>query len=901
MNNFVFLIYGIFWGFCLVCPHLQVRAAESDIQDRCPRVLFLSSYHEAFPTVRYQLDGVFELSKRVSEGVDIDVYMMDTKRFSPKQRAPFIYEDLEQLVEERGGYDLILSADDNALRFLVEYKDELFGVSIPVVFFGINDYQLGEKAALDLHYTGLIERTCLTETVETAFRILPGLEKLVVVVDSTPTGEGDIRAFYEQVPEEYLKKCTFENMKYSSFEEVGEQLAALGDNDAVFLLSAYFDKTGQRLDFPATLEWVRSHTSRPVFHPYRHGVGEGLIGGKVVSHYAMAKIAVDYAARILHGESAASLPLLRDEGNIYLFDYRDLTAAGADLSKLPEEAVLLNQPRSLWREYRQWIISLAIVGALILVFALTISILYVRKRQLFKALQESEYRMSNLFANSYAPMMVLSMGEDEIVDVNPAALRFYGYSREAFLELKWADLNPDANITKRKWRERTSSRHVVQGCHRLADGQIKEVEVTLTQISKHGDPHLFAIVHDRTERIRWEQDLLRSKEAAEHANKAKDEFLGVMSHELRTPLNPIIGFCSVLLETNEDPDLRHYLRIINRSAERMLHLVDNILRYVKLRGGKQEPKCRELSIDAFLREAFVEYEVSIDGNEVILEKTQVLGLEVPSSPRVLADPHILRQILDNLVDNARKYTQKGQVRIGCAITPDQDAANQVLCHFHVTDTGIGIADDRLGTLFEPFTQVDSSFTRQYEGAGLGLAIVKELVEALDGDIGVTSELMKGSRFWFTIPLKLADTQTAKTIPGLNGQKHWKFDKPIEVLLFEDNQDNAIYVQSCIQSFGGSTVWVMNGSAGLEKASAKTFDVVLMDLSMPGMSGFEAMELLLEEASNNRDTPIIVLTAHADDETRVRCMDVGARKVLTKPFSKGELFESLQANLTQKAH
>jgi len=891
MKFLFFILLGVQLFASITFLDAEVEQGESPPKNQHPRVLFLSAYHAAFPTVRYQLEGVFALSDYEAGGVDMDVYLMDTKRYSPEQRAPLIYEDLEQMVEERGGYDLILSADDNALRFLLKHKEVLFGPDVPVVFFGINDYLLGEESAKLPDYTGIIEATSLKETVVTAFDILPDLKHLMVLVDSTPTGEGDVKAFFEQVPQEYLIKCTIENLKDYSFKETARHLDALGEDEAVFLLSAYYDKEGARMSFPRVLKWIGAHTDRPVFHPYRHGVGDGLAGGKVVSHYNMASLAVDYAHRILNGEPVASLPLIRNGGNLYMFDYEQLAAAHADLSRLPKNTVLLNQPVSIWREYREWIVLFSAIGLLVLAFAVTVSVLYLRKRQLLMELQESEERMSQLFANSYAPMVILNLEDDCIVDANPAALQFYQYEREEFLALSLNQVNPEMEETKKKWRDGDHSRHVVQVKHRLSSGEIKEVEVILTELPMRGKPFLFAIVQDRTERMQWERDLLESKEQAEQANKAKDEFLGVMSHELRTPLNPIIGFSGMFLESTEDVGLRNGLRIIHQSAERMLYLVDNILRYIKLRGGSPDPQCSVISVDNLIREAVEEYQALEDGNQVEREETLLgEGLE-GGVPDMLADEVILRQILDNLVGNARKFTNNGRVSIGCTIEKDPQRARHLMCRFHVSDDGIGIGEDRLEDLFNPFTQVDSSYTREFEGAGLGLAIVKELVATLDGEVGVSSRVGEGSYFWFAIPLQVVE-QSAPQEDVSTAAGSLKFDRTFNVLLVEDNQLNANYVESCMASMGGNVDWAANGIQGIHKADTKVYDAILMDLSMPGMSGFDVIKRIRIHSSENYNTPICVLTAHVDVETRGKCMKLGVQEVLTKPFSIEELHAGL---------
>lgn len=728
----------------------------ADEHEKFQRILFLSSYNSSFPTAVNQLEGVFAL-RRIHSHVEVDVEFMDTKRYPPEDRFPVIFDDLEGKIATFGNYDLVISSDDNALLFLLEFKNTLIGREVPVVFFGVNNHELAEQVGARPDYTGVMESPSLRETVDIAFEILPELDKLHVIVDATPSGNSDLLTFKETISSEMRDKVRYLNLGKMTFDQLAATLERLGKDSALLLLSAFTDKTGRRMEFYESLEFLSAHTDRPIFHPYRHGVGDGSIGGKVVSHRAMADMAVDMAAQILDGANPADIHLACDSGNLYMFDYRELDRLGIPLSKIPEESILLNKPETFFARNRNLIIAVLGGLSILLLSSLLFNIMFLRQRRILAELEESEERIRSLFENSFVPMTIIQPDDGKILDANPAALKFYGYTRSQFIRKTIWDVNTESSgeLRKRVSSILDGTQTEFQSVHKLADGATREVSVITSCVFQKKKPLLFSIIQDTTERRNWEKQLIEARDVAEKANRTKDEFLATMSHELRTPLNPIFGYISVMKVSVQDPELMEFLAAMERSANRMLSLIEDLLNFSKLQEGIVTQRLHDFKLWNFLSELFEAYENQSGGNELRLINGDGKGTSVPESLKVHSDENMLFQILSNLVENACKYTDEGIVSIHCSMG-DQIGDGVRKFKFEIVDNGIGISEEYQEQLFEPFSQEDSSYTRKFGGAGLGLAICRKLVDFMNGEIKCQSKLGEGSRFSLSIPMQIVE-------------------------------------------------------------------------------------------------------------------------------------------------
>ncbi len=366
-------------------------------------------------------------------------------------------------------------------------------------------------------------------------------------------------------------------------------------------------------------------------------------------------------------------------------------------------------------------------------------------------------------------------------------------------------------------------------------------------------------------------------ERANHAERLKNSFFAMMSHEIRTPINGILGTLSLLHETQLDHQQKHLAGIVQSSAASLLVIVNDVLDYSKIEAGKLELEYSNYNIKDLLESVFEL--IRPLAAEKKLGFTYHVRESVPHS--LHSDPARIRQILLNFLSNSIKFTDKGSVTLH---VKDEMVQNTHMLRFEVVDTGMGISDESKNRLFREFSQVDGSYSRRFAGTGLGLAICRRLTDMMKGQIGVQSELGKGSTFWFSVPLIAATEAVLEKSALIDANiSH----RGATLLLVEDNPTNQMIAEAFLKQNGHHVDVVDNGRKAVEAVKAKNYDAVFMDIAMPEMDGLAATKAI-RALPDKKNLPIIAMTAHAMRGDREECLAAGMSDYITKPLSREAL-------------
>ncbi len=485
--------------------------------------------------------------------------------------------------------------------------------------------------------------------------------------------------------------------------------------------------------------------------------------------------------------------------------------------------------------------------------------------------------------------MLIADNRGRIVWVNPSFTKLTGYSiGEAVGQSLRLLLSSPKDVQHfdqmlvevlngKNWREEITSRR--------KDGVVLIEEMTVTPVrnAENQVTHFIAVIQDVTNRKQAEEELLRAKEAAEAATKAKSEFLASMSHEIRTPMNGVIGMTGLLLDTELTPEQRDYAKIVRNCGSTLLTIINDILDFSKIESGKMSIEPTGFN----LRQAVEEV------TDLLLADADDKGIELivrymPNTPnRVVGDPGRIRQILTNLVGNAIKFTDAGHVLV--TVECEAQADKKASLRFSVQDTGIGIPPEKIGDLFQRFSQVDASATRRHGGTGLGLAISKQLVELMGGKINVQSALGAGSTFWFTLQLPLDSKPDTVVTPS-------HMLKDLRVLVVDDNEVNRRIVEEQLGSCHAHVSQAASAEEGLQKmreavTAGSAFQVAVVDHQMPHTDGMTFARSVKADAAF-RDTVLVMLSSTGQRHLTPELREAGFTACLSKAVYASQLVRTI---------
>ena len=513
------------------------------------------------------------------------------------------------------------------------------------------------------------------------------------------------------------------------------------------------------------------------------------------------------------------------------------------------------------------------------------------QRKLDQRLRDQQFYTRSLIESNIDALMTTDPA-GIITDVNKQMEALTGCTRDELIGAPFKNYFTDPERAeagiKRVLSEKKVTDYELTACARDGKHTVVSYNATTFYDRDRTLQGVFASARDVTERKQVEAELQQAKAVAESASQTKSDFLASMSHEIRTPMNAIIGIAELLAKTPLSAEQDKYVQIFRRAGDNLLHLINDILDLSKVEASQLELERTRFSLDDLLGKV----------TEMVAVRAHEKGLSLvceiaPEAPRnLIGDPTRLRQVLLNLLGNALKFTESGEVAL--RVTPDADATAPGVLRFTISDTGIGIPDEKLGAVFERFTQADSSMTRRYGGSGLGLTISKRLVELMGGRISVESGVGKGSVFSFAVPLELWVGPTRRATVSVGACPEQPLPD-VHILLVEDSPDNRTITMAYLQDTPYRVEIAENGAVAFEKFTAGEYDLVLMDRQMPVMDGLTATRAIRawEEANHRPPTPIIALTASALKGDQEKFVAAGCTAYLTKPIKQEVLLQAIK--------
>ncbi len=521
--------------------------------------------------------------------------------------------------------------------------------------------------------------------------------------------------------------------------------------------------------------------------------------------------------------------------------------------------------------------------------AIECTLLDITKR---KQAEDAHLASENLFRGAFDHAvngMLVTALDGTLLKANAAFCTLVGYSEDELLQRKFIDItHPEDRAAGRDLARRMLAGEIEAGradkryLHK--SGSIVWVEMcpSLVRDSQGRPLHFITHVTDITQRKQIADQLQHAKDAAEAANTSKSQFLANMSHEIRTPMNGVLGMVELALDTDLTPEQREYLVMAKTSADTLLGVINDVLDYSKIEAGKLDIELIPFNLRDHLAQTMnpLALRAAQKGLELICD----IRPEVPEE--IVADPTRLRQILVNLIGNAVKFTDRGEV--GLEVSVESLCNDMVQLHFGVRDTGVGIAPEKQKLIFEAFAQADGSTTRSFGGTGLGLTISSRLLDMMGGQIGVESRLGAGSCFHVRVPARL-------TKPTARLEPRERMDLVgLPVLVVDDNNTNRRILREMLSNWGMKPTLAESGTVALEcaKQVGNPFALILVDFHMPGMNGFTLVEQLRQGIDPAVAAKVIMLTSAGQRGDAARCRELGVAAYLTKPVAQSELFECI---------
>ncbi len=756
-------------------------------------VLIMNSYSEGLSWTEKENEGILEKLKYSGEHLDISVEFMDWKVYPDNTNLKYL-SDYMRYKYSKKYIDLIITTDDAALKFALEHRKELFD-NAPVIFCGVNAQGVETLTVNEREVAGIIEEVDAEGTIRQALKINPDLRDIYVIFDNSESGVST----WELTKKSAMKVSSNINLiplNKGGYEEILSRVEQAGKDSIILITTYYNDEEGNIIGFENFTKLISEASKVPVYHLYEFGLGHGAVGGSVLSGRVQGELAGELALRVLKGEDLSRIAVNDASAARFMFDYQVLQQFNISTDQLPDGSILINEPPSVFKEYRNTIVSISIVLILLVIF-IFILLIYINKiSNIKKELAKSHSELSELYEDLTTSDKELKRQYDELSTVKEELSSSEARYRQLYekmlngyvvfepiideecklKDLRFVELNPSfGHQTKRdisklpgkRWREVFGKINIDQRIFQRVQysGEVEQFEIYYADINTYYLVNAFKINSNQVGVVF--ENITNYKLAIEEVRKLNEEleervidrtrelqsavshlesFTHTVSHDLKSPLRAVESYIKIIMEDHGkhlNIEVQEMLSCVKNISTDMIELVNKLLLFSKT--SRSELNIEETNIEDKFKDCFNELKVAYpDRNiELIIET----GL-----PLVMADRILLRQVIHNILSNSFKFTKEraqAQIRVGSTLTENEYV-------FYVKDNGIGFDMKYSGKLFGIFQRLHTS--DEFEGSGIGLVTIKSIIEKHGGRTWIEGETGVGTTIYFTIPYRLNPKQ-----------------------------------------------------------------------------------------------------------------------------------------------
>ncbi len=789
-NNFsVYIIFFVLTFTLIFISEFSTNAMPTDRKS----VLIINSYSEGLSWTEKENDGILEKLKDAGELLDISVEFMDWKVYPDNTNLKYL-SDYMRYKYLKKHIDIVITTDDAALKFALEHRKELFD-NAPVIFCGVNAQGVETLTANEREVAGIIEEVDAEGTIRQAFKINPDLREIYVIFDNSESGIST----WELTKKSAVKVSSNINLiplNKGSYKEILARVEQAGKDSIILITTYHNDEEGNILGFENFTKLISEVSKVPVYHLYEFGLGHGAVGGSMLSGSVQGKLAGELALKVLKGEDLSRISLNNTSAARYMFDYKVLKQFNISTDQLPDDSILINEPPSVFKEYKNVIISASILLVLLVVFIFILLVYINRINKIKQELAKSHAELSKIYDDLTASDKELKRQYDELSvvkeDLSSSEARYRqlyekmlnGYfvfepviDEECKLtDLRFVELNPSfgyqtkrniSDLPGKTWSEVFGNINIDQHIFQrvLYSGETEQFETYYAGINTYYLVNAFKISSNQVgvvfENItnyklaikeilklneELEERVMDRTRELQSAVSHLESFTHTVSHDLKSPLRAVESYIKIILEDygkHLNIEVQEMLSCVKNISTGMIELVNKLLLFSTT--SRSELKIEEINIEDKFNDCFSELKVAYPDRsiELVIET----GL-----PLVMADRILLRQVIHNILSNSFKFTKerkRARIKVGSTLTENEYV-------FYVKDNGIGFDMKYSGKLFGIFQRLHTS--EEFEGSGIGLVTIKSIIEKHGGRTWIEGETGVGTTIYFTIPYRMSPIQ-----------------------------------------------------------------------------------------------------------------------------------------------